>query len=400
MLYEFLIAAFYYAFIAASIAELASAIPSSAGVYHWASITPGPRIGRALGFFTGSINFFGWIFDLASIVYVLGNITVQMYALFHPEFVIEAWQIFVATVIITWLCLLVTVFLNRFMPLLQQFGLIMVTVGGLVTIIVLAAMPKQHATTESVFIWSEENNVTGWPAGMAFLIGVLNGAFAIGTPDAVTHMAEELPNPRRDLPKAVAAQITLGTMYAFLFGIVLFYGITDLDAVVNAAGSFPLAEAYAQATGSTAATFGLLLIIFLSLIPCLIGTFLTVGRTWWALARDNATPFAKFFGHVNEDLSCPVAATVFTAVLTTGFAAITLGSKTAFQSLTGSFIILTSISYMLAILPNIITRRRYMPQGRFRMPDTVAYIVNGMACLFITFFNIIFCFRKCHNLFL
>ena len=68
-----------------------------------------------------------------------------------------------------------------------------------------------------------------------------------------------------DLPKAICAQISLGTIYAFIFGVVIFYGINELDAVVNAAGSFPLAEAYAQATGSTAATFGLLLIIFLSL---------------------------------------------------------------------------------------------------------------------------------------
>lgn len=47
---------------------------------------------------------------------------------------------------------------------------------------------------------------------MAFLTGVLNGAFTIGTPDAVTHMAEELPNPKRDLPRAIAAQLGLGVL--------------------------------------------------------------------------------------------------------------------------------------------------------------------------------------------
>jgi hypothetical protein len=41
---------------------------------------------------------------------------------------------------------------------------------------------------------------------------MLNGAFAIGTPDSVTHMAEELPYPRKDLPRAIAAQIILGTL--------------------------------------------------------------------------------------------------------------------------------------------------------------------------------------------
>jgi choline transport protein len=62
ILYEFIVASLYYAFIGASIAELASAIPSSGGVYHWASVTPGPRYGRMLGFFCGSLNFFGKTF--------------------------------------------------------------------------------------------------------------------------------------------------------------------------------------------------------------------------------------------------------------------------------------------------------------------------------------------------
>lgn len=78
ILYEFITACAYYAFIGASIAELASAVPSSGGVYHWASITPGARWGRIIGFFTGSLNFFGWIFDLASIVSIPANVSVQV----------------------------------------------------------------------------------------------------------------------------------------------------------------------------------------------------------------------------------------------------------------------------------------------------------------------------------
>lgn len=162
---------------------------------------------------------------------------------------------------------------------------------------------------------------------------------------------------------------------------------------MNSNGSFPLATLYAQATNSTAATFGLLLIIFLSLVPCLIGTFLTVGRTWWALARDNAVPFSPFFARVNTRLSCPVQATVFTAVLTCAFGAITLGSKTGFQDITGSFIVLSTTSYALAFAPNVLTRRRYMPRGDFHMGRAGAY-VEACAVLFIVFFNIMFCFRK------
>jgi choline transport protein len=53
VLYEFVTVTIFYSAVAASIAELVSAIPSSAGVYHWASVTPGRRWGRVVGFFAG-----------------------------------------------------------------------------------------------------------------------------------------------------------------------------------------------------------------------------------------------------------------------------------------------------------------------------------------------------------
>jgi choline transport protein len=163
-----------------------------------------------MGFFTGFINFFGWLFDLASIVYIMSELVVQMYAIYHPSYTIQPWHIFVTLTLITWICIGVTIFFNRFLPIIEQFGLFVVLVGGLVTIIVLAAMPKQHASHS--FVWTNWDNETGWSSGVAFLTGVLNGAFTIGTPDAVTHMAEELPNPKKDLPKAIAAQLGLGVL--------------------------------------------------------------------------------------------------------------------------------------------------------------------------------------------
>lgn len=187
ILYEFMTASLTYAFIGASIAELASAVPSSGGVYHWASITPGAKWGRTIGFFTGSLNFFGWIFDLASIVSIPANVATQMYAVFHPGFVIEPWHSYVAFVLITWLCTAFVIFCNRLLPPLQSVGLFLIIAGGLITIIVVAAMPKQHAT--SSFVWKDFENQTGWSGGVAFLTGVLNGAFTIGTPDAVTHVS-------------------------------------------------------------------------------------------------------------------------------------------------------------------------------------------------------------------
>ena len=63
---------------------------------------------------------------------------------------------------------------------------------------------------------------------------------------------------------------------AFLYAISILYAINDLDAVTTSNGSFPLAAVYAQATGNKGGTFGLLLIVFFSIMICVVGTFLTV----------------------------------------------------------------------------------------------------------------------------
>ena len=53
VIYEFIAVACCYFMIAACIAEMASSIPSSAGVYHWASVAGGARFGKVIGFYAG-----------------------------------------------------------------------------------------------------------------------------------------------------------------------------------------------------------------------------------------------------------------------------------------------------------------------------------------------------------
>lgn len=71
VLFEFITVSFFYFLVAASLAELVSAIPSSSGVYHWASVTPGPKYGRVVGFFAGWWNYLAWCMGGASMAAIL-----------------------------------------------------------------------------------------------------------------------------------------------------------------------------------------------------------------------------------------------------------------------------------------------------------------------------------------
>ncbi|KAI1342811.1 amino acid transporter [Xylariaceae sp. FL0016] len=392
LIFGLIVAIFYYSFIGLSLAELASSVPTSGGVYHWATIAAGPKWGRIVGFFTGWINFYGWMFDLAALIQIAANILVQMYATYHQDtYVADPWHVYITYILVLWVSTFVVIFANKIVPYTQNLGMFFVIVGGVITIIVIAAMPKTHAS--NYFVWGSfnENNLTGWEGGVAFLTGVLNGAFTIGTPDAITHIAEELPHPKRDLPKAIGLQIGLGGLYAFVFAIALGYAITDLSVLQDADNTYPLANIYLQATGSSGATFGLLFILLLSTICCCIGTVLTNSRTYWALARDNAVPLSGIFGQVHEGLSCPVYATLFVSLVATGLGAIPLGSSSAFVALTGSFIVLTTVSYAIPFAANLATGRRYFPAGPFHL-GKLGVVINVFALLFIAMFGIFFCF--------
>ncbi|RDW90127.1 putative choline transport protein [Aspergillus mulundensis] len=391
VIYEFIAVSVCYWMVAASIAELASGMPSAGGVYHWASITAG-KYGRVCGFFAGWWNCLAWVLGGASVSAILGQQTVSMYALMHPGFEMKAWHVFVSFIICTWLCCSIVLFLNRFLPQLNNIGGFFILSGVLIVIIVAACMPHvkdiPYATNEDV--WRTWTNSTGYSSnGFVFVAGMLNGAYAVGTPDCSTHLAEEIPQPSKNIPKAVFAQMSVGFIAGLLYMIALFYAVNDLDSVL--AATFPLAEIYRQASGSRGGGLGLLIITFLPTVINCAGCYITAGRTLWTLARDGATPFPNWTGRINSRMHNPFNATLICGVAITVLACIYVGSTTAFNAFVGCFVQLSSLSYFAAILPHVLTKRSSFVRGYFWMGN-IGYLFNILSCIYIIAFVVIFCF--------
>jgi choline transport protein len=112
----------------------------------------------------------------------------------------------------------------------------------------------------------------------------------------------------------------------------------------------------------------------------------------WTLGRDGATPFSSWVGSVNRVWGSPLNATLACAILNTIIGAVYVGSTTAFSAFVGSFIVLASLSYLAFIIPNILTRRRHVIKGPFRMPDPVFYTVASVASAYMCVWIVIYCF--------
>ena len=186
--------------------------------------------------------------------------------------------------------------------------------------------------------------------------------------------------------------MAVGFVTGVCYMIAIFYAINDLDQVRDATTFFPLAEIYRQATGSRGGALGLLIVAFLPTFITACGCYITAGRTLWTIARDRATPFSGWLGRISPTFKNPFNATLVCGGFITILACIYLGSTTAFSAFVGCFVQLSSLSYFMAIFPHILTRRASFVPGYFHMNDTIGYIVNSLACVYIISFAVIFCF--------
>lgn len=112
----------------------------------------------------------------------------------------------------------------------------------------------------------------------------------------------------------------------------------------------------------------------------------------WTLGRDKAVPYSYWIGQVSPRWRCPFNAQLVLSAALIVLGCIYIGSATAFNAFTGVFVILTTMSYLAAILPHLITRRKHVTPGPFWLPTPWAYIVLGIASAYIMAFNVIYMF--------
>ena len=86
-----------------------------------------------------------------------------------------------------------------------------------ITVTVLAkAQPKQPAS----FVFTDFENFSGWTNSViAFITGFINANYSFSCLDAATHIAEEIPHPERNIPKALLTIPVIGVLSSLFYNI-------------------------------------------------------------------------------------------------------------------------------------------------------------------------------------
>jgi choline transport protein len=352
----------------------------------------------------------GWIALTTSGGLLASQLISGLILLFHPDFTLKPYQVWLIYVAWTLIAFCINAFANRLLPYFNR-GAFIWSIGGftIVCITVLACASPNYTSAEYVF--TDFINETGWPDGVAWLLGLLQGGFGITGYDAVAHMIEEIPNASVEGPKIMIYCVMIGTVTGFLFLMVLlFVSGGDSKAIIGSA-SGPLLQILYNATSSRAGAVCLLMfplgcILFAEVAISKflmyekhIGYLLTIcpavttsSRMTYAFARDRGLPWSNFFAKVHPRLGQPLNALMLAAGLTILFGLILIGSSSAFNALISASVVALGVSYAIPIAINVCRGRKMLPPRAFALPNVVGWAANLLGLAYTTVTTVLFLF--------
>ena len=359
--------------------------------YHWVAVITPKRWVPLASWITGWINVSGWIALTTSGGLLASQLISGLIGLYHPDFTLKPWQVWLIYVAWTLIAFLINAFLNNLLPYVNRAAFIW-SIGGfaIICITVLACASPNYASAE--FVFTNFINETGWPDGVAWLLGLLQGGFGITGYDAVAHMIEEIPNASVEGPKIMIYCVCIGTVTGFIFLVVLlFVSGGNTEAIVSSALG-PLLQILYNATSSRAGAVCLLMFPLVCMLFAEVAIMTTSSRMTYAFARDGGLPMSKVFSKVHPRLGQPLNALMLAAGLTILFGLILIGSSSAFNALISASVVALGVSYAIPIAINVCRGRKMLPPRAFALPSAVGWAANLLGLSYTIVTTVLFLF--------
>ncbi|KAK7734304.1 polyamine transporter tpo5 [Cytospora paraplurivora] len=361
--------------LAASLAEFLSAYPTAGGQYHWVAIISWKRFSRAISYSTGWINVAAWVCLTATGGLLGSQLILGIISLLHPNYVSQSWHQFLIFIAYTLAAFFINAFANRLLPYFNKAAFLWSLAGfTIICITVLACATPTYQPAS--FVFGGFINDVAWPDGLAWLLGLLQGAFALTGFDATIHMIEEIPRPQIEGPKIMLYCILIGMFTGFVFLVCLMFVLKDVETVIESAAG-PLLQILYDATSNKAGAVCLLIFPIVCMLFTTTSIMTTSSRMSYAFARDRGLPFSRVFAKIHPGLDVPLNALIWTAVWVIIFGCVFLGSSSAFNAITAASVVALGVTYAIPPAINVMRGRKMLPETRaFKMPSWLGWFTN------------------------
>ena len=128
----------------------------------------------------------------------------------------------------------------KFLPIIEGTILIL-HFAGFIAILVPLWVLAPHASAHAVF--TEFNDGGNWHSiGLATLIGILSPTLSLIGPDAAVHMAEEVREASKTIPRIMVATAILNGALGFTMLVTVCFCIGSLDDVLSTPTGYPFIQ--------------------------------------------------------------------------------------------------------------------------------------------------------------
>ncbi|KAF9446737.1 APC amino acid permease [Macrolepiota fuliginosa MF-IS2] len=389
MVWGWLVASFFILLVGLSMAELASAAPTSGGLYFWTYSLASKRWRNLLCWIVGYANTIGSVASIASIdwgaaVQVTAAITIGTNGNFETT---NARLFGIYAAIVTShavACCLGTRVLARLQTVYVALN-ILFSIGLIVALPIVT--PKEFKNSAK-FALGDFTNLSGWPNGFAFIYSFLAPLWTICSFDSSVHISEEASNATTAVPWAIVGAISIGGVLGCAINMSLAFCMgSDLQALADSAQ--PMAQILVNSFGQKA-TLGIWVLVVL--VQYMMGSsmLLAASRQTFAFSRDGALPFSKWLYRMNSYTKTPVNVVWFDALLAVVLGLLVFAGEQAINAIFAMSVVAIYIAYAIPIIVRFTGGNDFQPGpftlGAFSLPIAITSV------LFMLFLGIVFLF--------
>ncbi|KAG2151409.1 amino acid transporter [Suillus clintonianus] len=365
MVWGWFIACIFVMCVAASMAELASSMPTSAGLYYFSAKMASKERSALASWITGWSNITGQVTLICSINFSCTELVTTAIAMGTDGAVVLGSG---ATFgILMGIHLTQAIFCSagtRILARMTVVTLVLImttTIGAIVSLLVCAG--DQRVSSKDA--WTKFENNTGWSNSKyvwAFILAFTSPMWSLTGYDSAAHIAEETAGAARAAPIAILVGVAGTEILGWLYYIAASYATASVPDILQTKLALPLGQVFLNVLGKKGALTLWCSIAYL----CGCSQAVDASRVIFAFSRDNALPGSRWWKRINHKTQTPVNAVWF-AMLLSAICGVLVFSTAAFNSLASASVIGLYISYVTPIYCRVTWGKDKLQPGPFSL---------------------------------
>lgn len=354
------------------------------GQIFWAGALASPQISRVLSYWTGACTTLSWTFATAGCFVLAGKIVAASATILSATYEIQKYHVFLLAMASAGISLVFNTWLFKWVPKIAYFMAVFINLGTVYIFVSLLIRAHPKATASSVF--TEVINNTGWSSdALVFCLNILPGSLSVCAFDTAAHMAEEIPQPERQVPKIMIYSALLSGVSGLVMAIVYSFCTIDPSALLDPIGGQPIFQLFVDALQSKP------LVIVAAIIYCIVVVLgciffvTTLSRVVWSFSGHAGTPLGATLGFVHPRLGLPVHAVYAVTLAASLLCLLEFGPDLILNACFGAGGICAAVSFGIPICCLLLGGRQQLSASRPFSMGRFGAVVNFVAVIWQLF---------------